>query len=114
VIFYVFINSKVTPLIIQLTIIHFLLLKHFQWLVAALSAAKTAPKAALLYFGGCQGSGDAGMKGHGDTGMWGSGDPATQAAGCMWLPPPHVPTGNGDNTPFTALITGWLEADLCL
>lgn len=49
-IFYVFINSKVTPLIIQLTIIHFLLLKHFQWLVAALSAAKTAPKAALLYF----------------------------------------------------------------
>lgn len=63
---------------------------------------------------GTEGSGDAGMKGHGDTGMWGSGDPATQAAGCMWLPPPHVPTGNGDNTPFTALITGWLEADLCL
>lgn len=54
------------------------------------------------------------MKGHGDTGMWGSRDPAMQAAGCMWLPPPHVPTGNGDNTPFTALITGWLEADLCL
>lgn len=50
--------------------------------------------------GGCRRKGS---WGHRDVG---SGDPGTQVPGCLWLPPPHVPTGNGDNTAFTALITG--------